>query len=144
MGLEASRRLGFAGACAVGVLLAAACERIRYDPARATRPYPHQLHRAEAVDIQVFRDGQTIEIINSTARSYSDFDLWINQRYVDHIARLAPGQTIRLSLWDFYDERGEAINAGGFWRTEPPAPVRLVEIQPGPEQPMIGLIMIRE
>ncbi|MCH6551010.1 MAG: hypothetical protein IH804_03220 [Planctomycetes bacterium] len=144
MSVEAARRIVVAGVCAVGVIVVAACARVRYDPARATRPYPHHLHRAVAVDIQVFRDSETIEIVNSTARSYSDFDLWVNQRYVQHIAGLAPGQTIRLSLWDFYDERGEVINAGGFWRTEPPTPVRLVEIQPGAEEPMIGLITIRE
>ncbi len=119
------------------------CARSLFDPALATRPYPDQLHRADSVDIQVFREDATLELVNATARSYSDFDLWINQRYVHHVDVLRAGETVRVSLWDFYDERGEVINAGGFWRTEEPTPVRLVEIQSGPDEPMIGLITIR-
>ena len=119
------------------------CARSMYDPDRATRPYAFDLHTTETVDMQVFRDGVNIEIVNATARSYRDFDLWINQRYVNHIDSLPAGETVQLSLWDFYDHRGEAINAGGFWRTVEPTPVRLVEIQPAPDQPMIGLVTIR-
>ena len=37
------------------ILLTAGCNRRMYDPALATRLYPHDLHRAEALDIQVFR-----------------------------------------------------------------------------------------
>ena len=125
------------------VLLAIGCERTLYYPARATRPYPHDLHRADAVDIQVFRDGGTIEIINSTARSYRDLDLWINQRYVRHIESLPAGRSLQLSLWDFYDERGEVFNAGGIFRTEEPTPVRLIQIQVGEHDPLIGLVAIR-
>ena len=69
------------------------CGRSLYDPALATRSYPAELHRAESVDVQVFRDGQTLELVNATARSYSDFDLWINQRYVRRVLRLVPRYT---------------------------------------------------
>lgn len=93
--------------------------------------------------MQVFRDGEKLEIVNATARSYYDFDLWINQRYVRHVESLPAGKSLRLSLWDFFDVRGEAINAGGFWRTVEATPVRLVEIQTGADEPMIGLVTIR-
>lgn len=128
-----------------GVLLlpGAGCMRQTHDPARATRPYPANLHRAASVDIQVFREGQTLELVNATARSYNDFDLWVNQRFVRHVKALPAGRTVRLSLTSFYDELGEPFRAGGFFRTEAPMPVRLVEIQTGSEEPMIGLITIR-
>jgi hypothetical protein len=128
-----------------GVLLlpGAGCMRQTHDPARATRAYPAHLHRAESVDIQVFREGQTLELVNATARSYNEFDLWVNQRFVRHVQSLPAGRTVRLSLRSFYDELGEPFRAGGFFRTEEPMPVRLVEIQAGDEKPMIGLITIR-
>jgi len=131
--------------CAAMFVLAAAagCVRQTHDPARATRPYPAHLHRSESVDIQVFREGQQLELVNATARSYADFDLWVNQRFVRHVKALPAGGRVSLSLKSFYDELGEPFRAGGFFRTEAPMPVRLVEIQAGAEEPMVGLITIR-
>ncbi len=120
----------------------AACAHQSYDPLRATRPYPFEQHTTETVDIQVFRDGTKIQIVNSTARSYEDFDLWVNQRYMAHVDSMIAGETIQLSLWNFYDVYGRVFNAGGIFRTVEPTPVRLVEIQLGPEEPTIGLISI--
>jgi hypothetical protein len=125
------------------VVATSGCARKTYDPVWATRPYPHDLHSTSVTDMQVFRRDTSIEIVNSTPRSYSDFDLWINQRYVSRIDALPAGQTIRLSLWNFHDEYGDAFNAGGFFRSYEPTPVRLVEIQPSQGQHMIGLIAIR-
>ena len=121
----------------------AGCSQQRYDPALASPAYPADLHRAQSVDIQVFREGSDIELVNATADSYFDFELWVNQRYTRHVDALPAGETIRLSLWDFFDELGENFSAGGFWRTEEPTAVRLVEIQLGSDQPMIGLITIQ-
>ena len=129
--------------CALSLLLACGCHRALYDPAKATRPYPAHLHTARSVDIQVFRDQTNLLLVNATARSYYDFDLWINRRYVAHVPALPAGESLRLSLWHFYDVRGESVNAGGFWRTKEPTPVRLVEIQLDHQQPLIGLVTIR-
>ena len=119
------------------------CQQVRYDPARATRPYPYHLHQANSIDIQVFRDKKWMEIVNSTPRSYHNVDLWINQRYVSPLDVLPAGKTVRLSLLEFYDERGEGVSAGGLLRTREPTPVRLVEMQLGEAEPLIGLITIR-
>ena len=56
---------------------------------------------------------------------------------------MAAGELIRLSLEEFYDERGEVFNAGGLWRTQEPMPVRLIEMQLSEDRPLIGLITIR-
>ncbi|MHC4612023.1 MAG: hypothetical protein ACYTAU_00400 [Planctomycetota bacterium] len=122
------------------ILLTTGCSRRMYNPDLATRPYPHDLHRAEAVDIQVFREGPSIEIVNATARSYHDFDLWINQRFVRRVESLPAGGTIRLSLWGFYDVRGDRFSAGGLWRVEPPTPLRLAQIQEAEDEPLMGLV----
>lgn len=119
------------------------CGATRYDLALATRAYPRELHQTRAADIHVFRDGSTIEFTNTTPRTYSNFDLWINQRYMRHVDSLRPGETIELSLWDFRDEWGYTMNAGGLLRTDEPTPVRLVEVQLDEQQPLIGLIAIR-
>ncbi len=130
-----------AGVLLVGIVLG--CQDIRYDPVRATPSYPHHLHQANSVNIQVFREDTSIELVNATTRSFADFDLWINQRYASRIESLPAGATLRVSLWDFYDERGESLNAGGLFRSDDPTPVRLVEIQTTDEEPLIGLITIR-
>lgn len=125
------------------VLLNCGCAPTTYSPNWATRPYPHELHTTNVADMQVFRRSTDIEIVNSTARSYSNFDLWVNQRYVRHVDSLPAGTTIELSLWEFHDEYGDAFYAGGFFRSYEATPVRLIEIQPGADQKMIGLITIR-
>lgn len=93
--------------------------------------------------MQVFRDNEKIEIVNTTAKTYTDIDIWLNQRYVRHLDLLPAGESVTLSLWDFCDQWGGVINAGGVWRTYTPTPVRMVEIQTSDTEPMIGLIAIR-
>ena len=124
------------------VLCATGCEGVRYDPNRATRQYPDVLHHANSVNIQVFRHDTSIEIINATTQSFSNFDLWINQRYVHRLDSLPVGQTVHVSLWEFYDVRGESFNAGGFLRADEPTAVRLVEIQSSDTEPLVGLVSI--
>jgi hypothetical protein len=119
------------------------CAPTTYVPELATRPYPANLHTTSTVDIQCFRRGTDLEIVNSTARSFSEFDVWINQRYTSRIASLPAGATQRISLWEFVDQHGQRFYAGGFFRSYPAEPVRLVEIQTAEDQPMIGLIAIR-
>jgi hypothetical protein len=138
------RRLMFILISAVAAASTAGCARKTYDPVWATRPYPDNLHTTKGVaDMQVFRDDTDIQIVNTTATSYQHVDLWVNQRYVAHVESLPAGQTVTLSLWDFKDEYGNLFYAGGFFRTYPATPVRLVEIQTAPEQPLIGLVTIR-
>jgi len=124
-------------------LLAGGCEQTLYNPDLATRAYPVELHQPVSINAQVFRDGEHIEIHNATAVTYRDVDVWINQRFMKHVDEIPAGDHIRLYLGDFWDKYGEAPVAGGFWRTDPPTPVRLVEIELADDQPMIGLIAIR-
>jgi hypothetical protein len=119
------------------------CARQLYQPDRATRAYPFDLHTTQTVDMQVFRDHENLEIVNTTAMTYTDVDVWINQRYVQRVEAIPAGRSVTLSLWGFADQWGGVFNAGGIWRTYEPTPVRLVELQTQPDQPTMGLIAIR-
>ncbi|MBT8485230.1 MAG: hypothetical protein KJO43_06600 [Phycisphaerae bacterium] len=142
---------------AAGIVGTGGCTSTPINVARATRAYPRHLHLTEhvmgdaepvmapaSIDVQVFRDGSEIELVNAMPRSYRDFDLWINQRYVRRVASMPAGATVRLSLREFYDMRGEVFNAGGFWRTVASTPIRMVELQMTDQTPLLGLVAIAE
>ncbi len=125
------------------VLAMASCTPQTYVPELATRPYPIEQHNTRTIDIQCFRRGTDLEIVNATAHSFADFELWVNQRFMQTIDSLPAGATVRISLWDCVDVFGRRFYAGGFFRAYPSERVRMVQIQPAPDQPMIGLIAIR-
>jgi len=108
-------------ACA-GTLLG--CEARRYDPAKATRAYPFGTPQERIADVQVFNDGDAMLIVNPTVESWSDFDLWLNQRY---------------PLDRFWDVLGEGPFPGGLFRYYPPTPIRLVQLQTALDAPLVGL-----
>ena len=126
----------------VALLALAGCHTT-YDPARATAPYPRELAHLAIADMQVFREADRLEIVNSTARSYRDVTVWVNRRYAHDLDKLIAGDSVTLSLWDFFDVRGEAFNAGGVLRTTEPQPVRLVELELPDHAGLVGLITIR-
>jgi hypothetical protein len=123
-------------------LFFASCHPPRYLPEKATVAYPEHLHATSSTNIQAFRDGQWILIVNATATSYHEPKIWINQQYVSSIPELLAGQTIVLSLWDFRNQLGEVLNVGGILRTSTPTPIRMTEIQINDQEPMIGMISI--
>lgn len=136
-----ARALAHAALGLVLLGLPTGCLRNQFDPELATVSYPATLHTTETVDIQVFRRDENLELVNATAVTYSDFRVWINQRYATAIPQLVAGGRVRVSLWDFRDDRGELFRAGGLLRTVEPTPVRLVEIEH--EGQMVGLVTIR-
>ena len=115
------------------------CRNVRSDPERATRQYPAWLPQGETIDAQVLPDGDSIVVVNSTPRDFRDVDLWLNQRYVVSVDRIAPGENKRIPIDDFWDIRGEGPNPGGLLRYFRPTPVRLVQIQIDDVQPLFGL-----
>ena len=81
--------------------------------------------------------------MNSTARSYREVDVWVNQRFMCPLDALPAGAQVRMPLDQFYDVRGERFAAGGFFSPVSPTPVRLVELELDAEEPLVGLITIR-
>lgn len=83
-------------------------------------------------------------IVNATTRSFDNVDVWLNERYVQHVERIAPGENKRLSLAEFWDIRGEGPNPGGLFRYYQPTPIRLVQIQTDTTSPLLGLQAVLE
>ena len=124
-------------------LVCGSCSRKNFEADLATRPYPFELHTTDTLPIQVFRDGTQLEIVNATERGWGASTIWVNQQFASEIVELRAGQRLTLDLFEFRNDLGEQFNAGGPLRTRQPTPVRLVELQPGEGQPLVGFISIR-
>ena len=122
--------------------LSVGCETMRYEPTKATRAYPANLPQERVAEVQVFNDGDAMLIVNATVESWTNVDIWLNQRYLKHVDALAAGQTLRIPLGEFWDVRGEGPFPGGLLRYYPPTPIRLVQIQTAPDAPLIGFLSI--
>ncbi|MFM1823104.1 MAG: hypothetical protein RI967_1370 [Planctomycetota bacterium] len=126
------------------VLGAAGCvQSVQYEPDRATRAYPFSQPQARVIEAQVFNNGESITIVNATTESFGPVDVWLNQRYMSRLDEgLAAGAVVEIPLSDFWDLRGEGPFPGGLLRYYPPTPVRLVQLQPAPDAPLVGLVAI--
>ena len=118
------------------------CFPKRYNPAKATNMYPAQLGQSEVVDVQVSRSGDTMIIVNGTAIDFRDIDLWLNRRYMQHIERIRPGETLTLQMGSFWDAWGGGPNPGGLLRWYVPTPIVLVQAQIDETSPMLGFVAI--
>ena len=116
------------------------CTMVPYEPEKATRPYPFDLPQGSVVQIQVIPRTDALEIINATAVSYSNFDLWLNQRYVVHMPELLAGQTVVVPLDTMWDQSGGTPFSGGLLRYFQPTPLVLVQIQADEKSPLVGLV----
>lgn len=137
-----NRSVKLAIAALAAAALSAGCETMRYEPTKATRAYPANLPQERVAEVQVFNDGDAMLIVNATVESWSNVDIWLNQRYLKRVDALAAGQTLRIPLGEFWDVRGEGPFPGGLLRYYPPTPIRLVQIQTAPDAPLIGFLSI--
>lgn len=124
---------------ALASLALTSCATVRSDPNKATRQYPFWLKQVETLPIQVLPEDESMVIVNATTRRFENVDIWLNERYVQHVDLMAPGESKTLSMADFWDIRGEGPNPGGLFRYYQPTPIRLVQIQTDATSPLIGL-----
>ena len=124
--------------------LLAGCFPKRYNPEKATELYPTELGQSEVVDVQVSRSGNTMTIVNGTAIEFNDVNLWLNRRYMRHVEKIGPGETLNLDMGSFWDAWGGGPNPGGLLRWYIPTPVILVQAQIDETSPMIGFMAIPE
>ena len=128
--------------CLLLALLLGGCNHQNFDPAKANKPYPFELHTTNTFPVQVFRDGTSIEIVNSTDQHWEGATIWLNQQFSHPLPVLKAGDLAILDLKSFRDDIGQEFNAGGFFRLRQPTEVALVEIQNGEGQPLVGFIAI--
>ncbi len=109
-------------------------------PAGEARALPATLTQTETLDIQVFRNVTKLELTNTTARAFEGGTLWLNQRFSRPMEPLAIGESRSIPLKQFLDEFGEPFRGGGFFATEPPDRVVLVQLET--EGTLYGLVVI--
>lgn len=112
-------------------IVMASCALIRQpEPAAAfARPYPGSLPSAGTLDVQVLRRSQTIEMTNTSSRSFGPSTMWLNADYALPIDGFQVGETLTLHLADFRNEFSERFRAGGFFATRDPTLLVLAEIE---------------
>jgi len=137
---EFLKKLQWPAAMTLVLGMVASCTIVPYEPQKATRLYPFELSQGSVVQIQVIPQSDALKIINSTAISYKDFDLWLNQRYVVHMPELLAGQTVLVPLDSMWDHSGGTPFSGGLLRYFQPTPLVLVQIQADEKSPLIGLV----
>jgi len=120
------------------------CHNPAGNPNLANATYPMELHVADSVPIQVLRDNEFIEIVNSTANDFGQSILWVNQRFSSDLPPMPTGSTLRFDLRSLRDSYGEQFNAGGIWRTDEPTQLVIAELQLSDIEPLVGLVVIGE
>lgn len=95
------------------------------------RSMPPELRQGEVLNIQAFRNVTRLQLTNTTARSFEEGTLWINQRFSRPIGRLDAGESVDLPLREFVDEFGDTFRAGGFFATRDPDTVVLAQLETG-------------
>lgn len=128
-------------ASAAALAASAGCATL-YDPALETRPYPSELGQGSVVQVQAIPMELAIRVINATSTDYTDVDVWVNRRYVQHVKGIPAGATVDLEIEKFRDQWGQCPQPGGFWRTRAPTPLVLVQIQADEKSPLIGLVTV--
>ncbi len=144
---RSSRLIRISGAV---VLLTAALGGCRSEPVITadSRALPKNATQVEVVNVQVFRNEQTLEMTNTTARGYGPGTLWLNGRFSRRIEGMAIGETLTLNLRDFQDEFGVHFKAGGFFAADPPERVVMTQYEPdgtpaGEGPKLIGFITVQ-
>lgn len=77
--------------------------------ALARLAYPTDAQRGPDLDISAERHGETLTVLNRTARAYRDHQLWLNRQYVNQIPRLHIGAGNRLHLPHFVNRYAETF-----------------------------------
>lgn len=75
--------------------------------AMAVLSYPAEAERGEPLDVLVQRTRSRIRLINRTASSFEDMQLWVNQQYVTELDRVSIGERNVLHLEDFFNRYQE-------------------------------------
>ena len=126
----------------VSLITAGGCFPKRYNAAKATERYPSSLPVSTVANVQVTRDCNDMVIVNATVIDFKDIKLWLNRRYMHLVERIKPGETVRISMGEFWDVWGGGPNPGGLLRWYDPTPIVLLEAQIDETSPLIGFLSI--
>jgi hypothetical protein len=125
----------------IALLLLTGCVNT-VDLARATRPYPVGRPQAAVEQVQVVQEDEAIRITNGTAVNYEGVSLWVNRRYVKDAVTIPAGGSVQVQFSDLRDQWGEQPYPRALFRSRQPTPIVLVQVEPAPEQPLVGLVVV--
>lgn len=111
------------------------------------RPYPTDVPRGRALDIQVRKGDTTLTLTNTTSRAFGKSTIWLNSYFSQPIEGLGVGEEMTLPLSRFRNEFSEKFRGGGFFASEAPEKLVLAEIEtPGADGTpvLLGLIVVGE
>lgn len=112
-------------ACALG-----ACQsNARIDAGMPVYPSAEAVKPGRVLDVQVVRDDTVISFTNTTAHPLPAGRLWVNQWYSREFEGMAIGESKTIGLGEFKDMYGESFRAGGFFATQRPTLLSLVQLE---------------
>lgn len=124
-----SRPIGSAGLVICLLLGGCYATTATVEPLSPPEPFPYGAAALETIEVQVFRDGPVLELVNLTPRGFGPFVLWLNERYAAVVPGLDAGGAIRIDARLFVDEYGEGFRGGGLLAPYLPDPVVKAEIE---------------
>ncbi len=130
-----------AGGLAASLLAMASCTP-NANYALATEPYPIARATGPTLQIQAEPEGDQLRLENLTVQGFKAPRLWVNRRYVCDLADIAPGATVIVPLINLRDQWGQTPYPSTMFRLHAPTPIVLVEIDPGADQPLLGLVVV--
>ena len=108
------------------------------------RPYPGGQGQLMLDEAQVQRSGIRLRVVNGSSQAIGPGTMWVNQEFSHPVASIGAGATVELDLSEFRNEFGERFRAGGFWATERPKRLGLVQVEPPSGGMLIGLVVIED
>jgi hypothetical protein len=105
--------------------------------------YPELATANATLDVQVARDVTELAFTNTTAATLGPGRLWVNRWYSRECPAVPVGQSIRLDLYEFKDRYGTPFRGGGFFASERPDRVVLVELEPTSSKALQGLVVVK-
>ena len=112
------------------------------DLTKATRPYPGGRPQAAVEQVQIVQETEAIRITNGTAQTWNGVSLWVNRRFVKDGVTIPAGGTVQVPLSELRDQWGEQPYPRAIFRSRQPTPIVLVQLEPAPDQPLIGLVVV--
>ena len=116
-------------AIAAAVLLCACQQGARVDAGLPVYPTTEQVKEGRVLDVQVVREETIISFSNTTAMELPAGRLWVNRWFSREFDGLAVGASTSMSLGEFKDPYGESFRAGGFFATQRPTKLSLVQLE---------------
>ena len=112
--------------------LLSGCRAPVVDPATVEQlrltPYPSNAPFRGDLDIVVRRERGILVLVNRTARTYDNVQLWLNQQHVGLATQVRIGGENRFELSNFINEHGEPYPIGGLLTPEETFPIVSVEM----------------